>query len=82
MKDTYMVTVLMNRVPFFDELEAAIRLAWSADYTSHGARKTLVALFKTVQTFLYKHLSCAKLLEEVPEFSVDFAKATLGLYGD
>lgn len=81
MKATHVATVLRS-IPFFDELEAAIRLAWSAGHTDNPVRKRLVALFKTVRPFLRNHTSCIKLLEEVPQFSVDFAKATLGLYGD
>lgn len=82
MKATHVATVLIDGVPFMDELEAAIRLAWSARYHDSAVRKPLVALFKTVQAFLHKNPSCVKLLEEVPDFSVDFAKATLGLDGD
>lgn len=46
------VATFMLRIPFFDELEAAIRLAWSSGHIDITLRKSLVALFKTVQPFL------------------------------
>lgn len=74
------VRTILEGIPFMDDLEAAIRRAWTPGYTDGPFREPLVMLFFGLQPYLHKHDSSSKLLEELPQFSVDLAKAGISFY--
>ncbi|KAJ4388130.1 hypothetical protein N0V93_008735 [Gnomoniopsis smithogilvyi] len=62
------------------ELDAAIRLVWAPGYGDVPFRTPLLELFMKSRPYLHKHAGISKLLKEVPEFTLSFAKASMGLY--
>lgn len=75
------VKIMINRIPFIDDLIAAIKAAWDPDFAENPLRQRLLTLFLSLQRYLSKHAhqGCAELLRATLDFALDVAMATLRL---
>lgn len=72
---------MLKRIDFLPDLEAGIRAAWRHDRATSPVRLDLISLCVGIYPFAKDHGSFISLLDEVPEFTVQYVKALLGCPG-
>lgn len=79
--DSRPISATINEIYFLFDLEAGIRAAWRADRVAGPARKQLLTVCCGLHPVLQNQKSFVSLLEELPDFAIDFLKALLGCAG-